>query len=76
MLWRVRTTLPDRPGALAVLAGAFAAHALSARLDPRMLSAFTTGCTGAPPAVGVKEAKSVPPMFTTVRKRHDWPLTS
>ncbi|MBA2590219.1 MAG: DUF423 domain-containing protein [Alphaproteobacteria bacterium] len=32
-------------GALAVLAGAFAAHALGTRLDPRMLSAFSTGAT-------------------------------
>jgi uncharacterized membrane protein YgdD (TMEM256/DUF423 family) len=32
-------------GALAVLAGAFAAHALGSRLDPRMLSAFSTGAT-------------------------------
>jgi uncharacterized membrane protein YgdD (TMEM256/DUF423 family) len=32
-------------GALAVLAGAFAAHALGQRLDPRMLSAFSTGAT-------------------------------
>jgi uncharacterized membrane protein YgdD (TMEM256/DUF423 family) len=30
-------------GALAVLAGAFAAHALAQRLEPRMLAAFTTG---------------------------------
>ena len=30
-------------GALAVVAGAFAAHGLSARLEPRLLSAFTTG---------------------------------
>ena len=32
-------------GALAVLAGAFATHALGQRLDPRMLSAFSTGAT-------------------------------
>ena len=32
-------------GAVAVLAGAFAAHALGTRLDPRMLSAFSTGAT-------------------------------
>jgi uncharacterized membrane protein YgdD (TMEM256/DUF423 family) len=32
-------------GAIAVLAGAFAAHALGPRLDPRMLSAFSTGAT-------------------------------
>lgn len=32
-------------GALAVLAGAFAAHALGSRLDPRMLSAFSTAAT-------------------------------
>jgi uncharacterized membrane protein YgdD (TMEM256/DUF423 family) len=30
-------------GALAVIAGAFAAHGLSARLEPRLLAAFTTG---------------------------------
>jgi uncharacterized membrane protein YgdD (TMEM256/DUF423 family) len=30
-------------GALAVLAGAFAAHALAQRLEPRMLGAFNTG---------------------------------
>jgi len=30
-------------GALAVLAGAFATHALSRRLDPHMLGVFTTG---------------------------------
>ena len=30
-------------GALAVLAGAFAAHALAQRLAPRMLEVFTTG---------------------------------
>jgi uncharacterized membrane protein YgdD (TMEM256/DUF423 family) len=29
-------------GALAVMAGAFAAHALQARLEPRLLAAFTT----------------------------------
>lgn len=29
-------------GALAVIAGAFAAHGLSARLEPRLLAAFTT----------------------------------
>jgi len=32
-------------GAIAVLAGAFAAHALGNRLDPRMLTAFSTGAT-------------------------------
>jgi uncharacterized membrane protein YgdD (TMEM256/DUF423 family) len=32
-------------GALAVLAGAFAAHALGQRLDPRLLSTFSTGAT-------------------------------
>lgn len=32
-------------GALAVLAGAFAAHALGRMLDPRMLTAFNTGAT-------------------------------
>ncbi|MCX7280897.1 MAG: DUF423 domain-containing protein [Alphaproteobacteria bacterium] len=32
-------------GAIAVLAGAFAAHALGSRLDPRMLTAFSTGAT-------------------------------
>jgi uncharacterized membrane protein YgdD (TMEM256/DUF423 family) len=32
-------------GAIAVLAGAFAAHALGSHLDPRMLSAFSTGAT-------------------------------
>ncbi|MFO1248382.1 MAG: DUF423 domain-containing protein [Alphaproteobacteria bacterium] len=32
-------------GAVAVLAGAFAAHVLGPRLDPRMLSAFNTAAT-------------------------------
>ena len=32
-------------GAVAVLAGAFAAHVLGQRLDPRMLSAFNTAAT-------------------------------
>jgi len=32
-------------GAVAVLAGAFAAHVLGSRLDPRMLSAFNTAAT-------------------------------
>lgn len=32
-------------GALAVLAGAFAAHALGTRLDPRLLAAFSTAAT-------------------------------
>jgi len=45
MLWSMRLWLGIAAvnGALAVAAGAFAAHALEARLSPRMLEVFETG---------------------------------